>query len=112
MKTFIKVTRKIAEDDKLAPQQRVIIETVIEKSGGVGKKLERSDLIDELTSNKKLNTRQDPGRVVSFYQPKLQEMGLIEVTKESEKETKPSAKKAGEKDAGKGEPGKAPAKAS
>lgn len=87
MKTLITVTRALVTEgenkDKQSPQAVAIVETIIAKVG-VGKPIDRADLVKELESSGKLNTRQDVGRVVSYYQPRMQEAGLITVTKESE----------------------------
>jgi len=99
MKTLMTVTRAIATEgenaDKLSPQAVAIVETIVAKAG-MNIPLDRAALVEELTSSGKLNTRQDVGRVVSYYQPRLQEAGILTVTKESEAsdtEKKPAAAK-------------------
>lgn len=117
MKTLITVKRAIVTEgdnkDKQSPQAVTIVETIVAKVG-VGKPIDRTDLVKELESSGKLNTRQDVGRVVSYYQPRLQEAGIIDVVKESEASDaeKPAKSTGGSKKAAGGEPAKAEAAAS
>jgi hypothetical protein len=83
MKTFYTVNRELAAEEKQPPQAKAIIAAIVGKVG-VGNPLDRKDLIAELTASGVLNTRQDVGRVVAFYQPRLTESGILGVTKESE----------------------------
>ena len=87
-KTTYTVTRELAETDKLAPQAKVIIQTILNKVG-VGVAIEKAAVVAELeaaeadeTSELRLKTRQGVDRIVAFYQPRLTETGLLEVVKE------------------------------
>lgn len=80
MATMLKAVRKLNKDEKLSPQAKVIHETLLEKAG-LKKDIDRVDLVKEIKSAGTLETRQDVGRVVSYYMPRLVDQGLIEVTK-------------------------------
>lgn len=112
MKTLMTINRAAVTEgenaDKISPQAAAIIDTVVAKVG-IGAPLDRTELVKELESSGKLNTRQDVGRVVSYYQPRLQEVGILEVTKESEAsdtEKKPAKPRGTSKKSG-AEPAKA-----
>lgn len=115
MKTLITVKRAIVTEgdnkDKQSPQAVTIVDTIVAKVG-LGKPIDRNDLVKELESSGKLNTRQDVGRVVSYYQPRLQEAGIIDVVKESEaSDAEKPAKSGVSKKAAGGAPAKAEAAA-
>lgn len=93
MKTLFKFTRKATDEDKLSPQAKVIVEAGI-AAGGVGKTVERAALVKTLEDSKALNTRQDVGRVIAFYQPRLKEAGILEVIKEKAPEKEKAEAKA------------------
>lgn len=97
MKTYIVMKRAPKDDDKLGPQQKACMSAVAKATGGVGKKALRTDVIKALTDGGELQTRQDPARILSFYQPQFKEKGLIEIVKEAE--TKPEKPKADKKTA-------------
>lgn len=87
MKTIMKVLRAVVTEgeaaEKHSPQALTILNTITAKVG-LNQPIDRSDVVAELESSGALNTRQDVGRVISYYQPRLQAAGLLEVTKESE----------------------------
>lgn len=83
MKTTLTIKRELKDDDKLPPQAKIIVETIIAKVG-VGNPIERPVLIEELKSQGKLETRQDMARIVSFYQPKLEGLELLTIDKVKE----------------------------
>lgn len=106
MKTMVKLLRELTPEDKLAPQAKAIVDMLVE-TWGVDVEVERTALIEKLTPEI-LHTRQEPARILSFYQPRLKELGLVEVIKhESPKEDKPAkepkAKAEGKKSRGKKE---------
>lgn len=90
MKTMITALRKREEDEKMAPQAKVICDVLV-NTVGVNKPLERQALIKALDG--KLETRQDIGRIVSFYQNRLVEAGLIAIEKITETAEKPAKEK-------------------
>jgi hypothetical protein len=93
MRVSLKLLRVPTDKDKLAPQARVIVE-VLNAEYGKGKAVPRQELIDKIVASGKLETRQEPGRILSFYQPKLVEDGFIEVDKiEEPKAEKPAKEK-------------------
>lgn len=94
MKTTIALLRDYKDEDKLAPQCKVVLDVLKAKAGGLKKPLERQDLIKAITDSGKLTTRQDVGRVISFYQPRLIEDGIIDVVKVQD-EVKEKPAKAG-----------------
>lgn len=103
-KIELKLLRALAEDEKLAPQAKVIVETV-RQAVDVDGVIDREDLVAKLTDSGELNTRQDVGRVVAFYTPRLVEAGLIEVIKHAPDpaavdETKPARKRKAKNDDG------------
>lgn len=77
-KQNLTLTRELTAEDKLAPQSRVILST-IQEAAGVGTAIDRDDVVAKLTESGALNTRQDPGRVVAYYLPRLKEAGLLDV---------------------------------
>lgn len=98
MKTYIKYLRApVAEGenkDKLGPQETACMNAVAKACGKVGEKALRTDVIEALTKGGELQTRQDPARILSFYQPKFKDKGLIEIVKEAEpKAEKPATEK-------------------
>lgn len=107
MKTSLIVQRDLADSDKIPPQAKIIIETIIAKVG-VGNPIDRAVLVKELTDQGKLQTRQDMSRIVAFYQPRLDEMGLMVTKKESEASDAKTPEGRGEK---KAPAAKTPAKA-
>lgn len=76
-KIKMRVLREFEEGEKLSPQARVIVET-IKSAVGLNEDVDRDDLVAKLVESGKLNTRQEPARVVAYYVPKLKEAGLIE----------------------------------
>lgn len=93
MKTTLALLRDYKDEDKLAPQAKVVLDVLKQKAGGLKKPLERAELIKAIEDSGKLQTRQDTGRIISFYQPRLAEDGIIEVQKiEEKKEDKPPKK--------------------
>lgn len=79
-KQTLKVLRELQEDEKVAPQAKVILNTIV-TAVGVGETIDMDDLVNKLTDSGELNTRQEPKRVVAYYLPKLKEAGLVEVEK-------------------------------
>lgn len=106
MSTNYKALRQLVIEgenaDKLAPQAKVVFETMV-AHGGVGAEtagIERKALVEALTNEGKLETRQPAERILSYYAPKLEEAGLVVITKtgpdpkaEGEKATKPKGGK-------------------
>lgn len=72
--TFVK---QVGKDEKLAPQARVIVNTV----ESAGKPLDREELVKALDG--KLQTRQPIGRIVTYYQKLLVERGYITITEQA-----------------------------
>lgn len=77
-KQNLTLTRELTAEDKLAPQSRVILSTILE-AAGVGTAIDRDDVVAKLTESGALNTRQDPSRVVAYYMPRLKEAGLLDI---------------------------------
>lgn len=91
-KSTIKLLRQPNENDKLAPQAKVIVK-VLTEVGANKAPVERQKIVEELSKEgSELKTRQAPDRILAYYQPKLLELKIIEVTK-VEGEKKPKAKK-------------------
>ena len=68
------------KDKKLAPQSKVIYDIIA--GSDVNKDMVRSDLITALTKSAEdgtLKTRQQPTRVLAFYQSQLVKAGLLEI---------------------------------
>ena len=103
MKTFIKLVREKKEDDKFGPQVQACYDAVHKTvEGKVGAQAERKNVIETLTASTSLVTRQDPARILSFYQPKLVELGVIEIIKEAEPKPEKPAKETAAKPAAAG----------
>lgn len=103
MKTFIKLVREKKEDDKFGPQVQACYDAVHKAvEGKVGERAERKTVIETLTASTSLVTRQDPARILSFYQPKLVELGVIEIIKEAEPKPEKPAKETAAKPAAAG----------
>lgn len=103
MKTFIKLVRVKAEADKFGPQVQACYNAILAAvDGKAGEKAERKTVIDKLTSGSDLVTKQDPARILSFYQPKLVEAGVIEIVKEAEPKPEKPAKETAAKPAAAG----------
>lgn len=100
---MISLLRDLKEDDKVAPQAKVFLQVLKDKVG-LKVAIERQDLIKAVEASGKMTTRQDVGRVISFYQPRLQEDGIIKIEKIAEEKDAKPAKEA------KGEPSKPGAK--
>jgi hypothetical protein len=66
--------RDLAAEDKLAPQAKLIFETVCAEGGD----FTRAELITAITG--KLETKQSPGNVLNFYMKKLLDSGLLKAT--------------------------------
>lgn len=112
MKTFIKLVREKKEDDKFGPQVQACYDAVHKAvEGKVGERAERKTVIETLTSDTGLVTKQDPARILSFYQPKLVEAGVIEIVKEAEPKPEKPAKETAAKPAGAANKEAAPAAA-
>lgn len=90
-----KALRELKEDEKLAPQARTIMITLI-KMAGLNKLVDKEKLEAQLKEDDSLHTRQPEARVIGYYQPKLVEAGLIEVVKPV-REAKSTDGKDGEK---------------
>lgn len=94
-KSTIKLLRQPNENDKLAPQAKVIVKTLTELKANAGA-VERQKVVEALSAeSSELKTRQAPDRILAYYQPKLIELKIIEVTKvEGEKKAKAPKKEA------------------
>lgn len=90
---FTRLVDTVPEDVKLAPQARVIFDALPK-----GEKVERKAAIELLNVKVEagaLTTRQEPERLLSFYQNRLDELGLVKIDRESaSKEEKPKKEKA------------------
>jgi hypothetical protein len=73
----IKALRAATDEDKLSPQAKVIMETIIGKVG-LNTAIAKTDLITQLDDDGALNTRQGAAKVLTFYMPRLIEDGLME----------------------------------
>lgn len=82
--------RKLNEGEKIAPQQKAFYDYLLTK--GVGKEVDRKELVDAVVANGTLVTRQAPDRILAYYIPNFAESGLIEVIK-APKEPKAKAEK-------------------
>lgn len=104
MKTFIKLVRKPTDEDKLGPQIKACANAVVAtvEGGEAGKRVERKTVIEHLTKGGELTTRQDPARILSFYQPQLVEKGIIAIEKEAEPKPEKPAKETAAKPAAAG----------
>jgi hypothetical protein len=96
MKTYIKMLREPVKEgeksDKLGPQETACMNSIAKCTGGAGKQALRTDVIKHLSESGELVTKQDPARILSFYQPKFKDKGLIEIVKEADaKPEKPKA---------------------
>jgi hypothetical protein len=103
VKTLIVYLRDLTADDKVAPQVKALMTTLAsltvtdpetKKSRPIafGDKVERPKIVEALAAGDALTTRQTPDRILSFYQPKMKELGLIDVLKEAEPEKEKPAK--------------------
>lgn len=92
--TNVKFVREIAEDEKLAPQARAIVESVIETHG-----LNTEVTVDQITAamDGNITTRQPLPRIFGYYAPKLEEAGLIAVER-TEAAAKSKTKKGDDED--------------
>jgi len=86
-------TRELTAEDKVAPQMRGIVESVIE-AHGVGVAVTTEQVVAAMEGN--ITTRQPLERIFGYYVPKLEEAGLITVERSIvvKKEKAPKAKKA------------------
>lgn len=84
MKTSFTLKRDIVAEgdkaDKLPPQAKAIV-SVLKSKFGVGKTVDRADLVKELAASGALTTRQEPARILSFYQNALSDAGIVSITK-------------------------------
>lgn len=111
MKTYIKYLRVPTDDDKLGPQEKACMSAVAKAAGDkAGERALRTDVIEALTAGGQLVTRQEPARILSFYQPKFVEKGLIEIQKEAEPKAEKPAKAPSEKKTAPGPAAGSPAK--
>lgn len=75
---FYKLLRERTAEDRLPKQAQVIMDTLASMSGSKDG-VSRADLVKELSKEDSgLQTKQPVERIVSYYQAKLQSMGLIE----------------------------------
>lgn len=92
----IKLLRTLNEGEKTAPQAKVIIDVIAEKFG-VGKEVERAEVIKTIEESGLLKTRQPVDRIIAYYQKPLRLEGIIEVIKpvveKKEKAEKPKKEK-------------------
>ena len=72
---MLKKIGEFPETVKVSPQLKVIIDAMAKYENGV----DRAALGKEVEAD--LKTRQDPVRVIMFYQAKMVEHGVVEVTK-------------------------------
>ena len=91
--TNYKVKRKVKDEDKLAPQERVVFDAIdSQKDPTRSATIEK---VQKLIDAGKVTSKQDGARLVNFYQGRLKEKGLIECTRVSTaKEKPPKGKKA------------------
>jgi len=75
--TTYRFERNVTEDDKLAPQERIIFSHIKNASdSGITREV-LCDLLDEDIKNGTLETVQEVSKLIDFYRPKLREKGLI-----------------------------------
>jgi hypothetical protein len=86
---FYRVARGLKKDEKIAPQARVIIETI----KNFGEAVDRTAVVSALESNKLLNTKQDVSKVFTFFRPQLVASGILKETTAA-KEVGPGVRKA------------------
>lgn len=90
----LKLIREVREDEKLAPQQKVIYARLL--NVGVGKEVDREQFVKDLESSGELTTKQSVDRVVSYYMQAFAKDGIAEVIKPEpapKAEKEPKAKK-------------------
>lgn len=90
----VKLLRTLREDEKLAPQAKVIYDKMNEY--GIGKEIERQDLAAALESEGNLKTRQPVERIIAYYMGPFTKDGLMEAIKPepTPKAEKPKKEKA------------------
>lgn len=71
---FRRTAKAMKEDSKVGPQVKAILTTL--ESFGSGRDVTRKELLGKLTPDV-LKTRQDPARILSFYQNKMVEDGWL-----------------------------------
>ncbi len=115
-KIKVKLLRALKEDEKLAPQQKVIYDHLL--AFGVGKEIDRETLVKNVEDSKKIETRQTVERVVAYYIQDFKKKGMVETIKpepapKEEKKDKPAKETAtgGETKPAKADAPKSPAEA-
>jgi hypothetical protein len=103
MSDKVVLKRKLNENEKIAPQQKVFYDYLLTQ--GIGKEVDRKTMVDAVVASGALITRQPPDRIFAYYAPKFAEAGLIETIKAP----KPAKEKT-EKPAKEKSPAQAPAK--
>jgi hypothetical protein len=86
---FYRVARGLKKDEKIAPQARVIIETI----KNFGEAVDRTAVVSALESNKLLNTKQDVSKVFTFFRPQLVASGILKETTAAPKKSAPASGK-------------------
>lgn len=71
--------RKLNEDEKIAPQQKVFYDYLLAQ--GIDKEVDRQTMVDAVVASGALVTRQAPDRIFAYYAPKFADSGLIETIK-------------------------------
>lgn len=92
MPAKIKLARELNENDKIAPQAKVLIDKL--SSIGVGKEVDRDEFVKQIEAEGNLKTKQPVARILAYYTPLLSKEGLIEIIKiakpKAEKKEKPA----------------------
>lgn len=93
MSSKIKLLRVAKEDEKIAPQARVFYDKLV--AIGVGKEVDRAELVKQVETEGKLVTRQPADRVLGYYMQHFKKIGLAEAIKapkppKAEKAEKPA----------------------
>lgn len=93
--TSVKFVREIADEEKIAPQARGIVESVVEVHG-----LNTAVTTDQITAAMEGNitTKQPLARIFGYYAPKLEEAGLIQVERSEAAAPKTKKKKGDDED--------------
>ncbi len=83
-------TREIADDEKMAPQMKGIVASVVE-AHGTGVSVTVEQIVAAMEGN--ITTRQPLERIFGYYAPKLEELGLITVERSEAAAPKPRKSK-------------------
>lgn len=92
MSAKIKLNRTLEENEKIAPQAKVFDDELV--AIGVGKEVDRAELVKRVEDGGNLTTRQPVDRVLGYYMQHFKKIGLAESIKApkppKEKKEKPA----------------------